>query len=153
MSAIDDAIRVAITPIVSEANLFLEALQITTAGKHRVIRILVDSLDPKKSLSLDEVTAVTKPISTALDLITVLGDAPFTLEVSSSGVDFPLTLRRHWLKNRGSLVKLDKQTREKVSGRIIDSDETSVRIESKKGHLTELDFSEITRAHVEIEFK
>ena len=153
MSASDDAIRVAITPIVSEANLFLEALQITTAGKHRVIRILVDSLDPKKSLSLDEVTAVTKPISTALDLITVLGDAPFTLEVSSPGVDFPLTLPRHWLKNRGRLVTLDKKTREKVSGRIIDSDETSVRIESKKGHVTELDFSEITRAHVEIEFK
>ncbi len=153
MTAIDDAIREAITPIVSEANLFLEALQITTAGKHRVIRILVDSLDPKDRLSLDEVTSVTKPISAALDALEILGEKSFTLEVSSPGVDFPLTLPRHWRKNEGRLVSLVLKTGAKASGRIQSSDDQSVRIESKKGDVVQVQLEEITRAQVEIEFK
>lgn len=153
MTTVDDAIREAITPIISQAQLFLEALQITTAGKHRVIRILVDTADPKARLSLDEVTAVTKPISSALDALEILGEKSFTLEVSSPGVDFPLTLPRHWKKNEGRLVALVLKTGAKVSGRIQSSDEQSVRIESKKGAVSELNIMDITRAQVEIEFK
>ena len=56
MTAIDSAIQSAITPIVTDAGLFLEALQISSAGKHRIIRVLVDHMDPDTRLSLDEVT-------------------------------------------------------------------------------------------------
>ena len=101
MTAIDSAIQSAISPIVTDAGLFLEALQISSAGKHRIIRVLVDHMDPDTQLSLDEVTAVTKPISARLDELPELGERSFTLEVSSPGVDFPLTLPRHWAKNKG----------------------------------------------------
>jgi ribosome maturation factor RimP len=153
MTSVESAIKEAIAPIVLQANLFLEALQITTAGKHRVIRVLVDSLDPQTPLSLDEVTAVTKPISAILDTVALLGDKAFTLEVSSPGVDLPLTLPRHWAKNHGRLVALVKKSGEKVTGRIGNSDEEAVEIESKKGDLTRLPYADITRAQIEIEFK
>jgi len=71
MISVESAIRDAIAPAISAQNLFLEALHVATAGKHRIIRILVDG---EKPLSLDEVTAITKPISEILDSVTELGE-------------------------------------------------------------------------------
>lgn len=155
MSSVDSAIRDAITPIIAEADLFLEALQISSAGKHRVIRILVDRRDPRIPLSLDEVTAVTKPISTSLDSLSALGEHPFTLEVSSPGIDFPLSLPRHWVKNQNRLAAITLKTGEKFTGRITSSDETSatIAIEGKKVETRTVAFEEISHANIEIEFK
>lgn len=155
MSSVDSAIRDAITPIILEADLFLEALQISSAGKHRVIRILVDRRDPRIPLSLDEVTAVTKPISASLDSLSALGELPFTLEVSSPGVDFPLSLPRHWVKNQNRLAAITLKTGEKFTGRITSSDETSatITIEGKKVETRMVAFEDISHANIEIEFK
>ena len=153
MTALDSAIKEAIAPIIAEANLFLEALQISTAGKHRIIRILVDHQEPGKGLSLDEVTAVTKPISAELDSLAALGERPFTLEVSSPGVDFPLSLPRHWVKNRGRLATITLQSGTDLTGRIIESDDEHVKIESKKGEISEHRYADIARANIEVEFK
>ena len=155
MSSVDSAIREAIAPIILEAELFLEALQISNAGKHRVIRILVDRLDPETSLSLDEVTAITKPISACLDSLSDLGENPFTLEVSSPGVDFPLSLPRHWVKNKSRLAAITLKSGEKLTGRITSSDEKSVfiTIEGKKVEDRTIGFEDISHANIEIEFK
>lgn len=155
MSSVDSAIRDAIAPIIAKADLFLEALLISTAGKHRIIRILVDRLDPRISLSLDEVTAVTKPISTCLDELSILGERPFTLEVSSPGVDFPLTLPRHWVKNQNRLAVITLTTGEDFTGRISSSDEKSatISIEGKRAESRIVVFEDISHATIEIEFK
>ena len=153
MSSVEGVIRDAISPMIAEANLFLEALQISNAGKHRLIRILVDRLDPQTPLSLDEVTAITKPISARLDELTELGEHSFTLEVSSPGVDFPLTLPRHWTKNVGRLVSCVLKSGEQLTGRITASDGAGATIESKKGIEQRLSFDDISRAQIEIEFK
>ena len=42
---------------------------------------------------------------------TPLGDEPYTLEVSSPGVDRPLTLPRHWRRNVGRLVAVTARRR------------------------------------------
>jgi ribosome maturation factor RimP len=154
MNSVDSVIREAITPIILEADLFLEALQITTAGKHRVIRILVDRRDPHTSLSLDQVTAVTKPISTCLEELAILGERPFTLEVSSPGVDFPLSLPRHWVKNRNRLAAITLTTGEDLTGRITNSDESAVTLtlEGKKVETRTVAFEDISQANIEIEF-
>lgn len=150
MISVESAIIDAIAPAISAQNLFLEALHVATAGKHRIIRILVDG---EKPLSLDEVTAITKPISEILDSVTELGERPFTLEVSSPGVDFPLTLPRHWRKNQGRLVAFTANGEEKISGRITESTDSAVTIEQKKGGAREFALKDITNANIEIEFK
>jgi ribosome maturation factor RimP len=150
MTVIDDAVRSSIEPIITANNLFLEALQISTAGKHRIIRVLVDG---EHRLSLDEVSAITKPISEKLDGVSELGERPFTLEVSSPGVDFPLTLPRHWRKNLGRLVTIKTKSGERVSGRIYEASESGVKLEVKPGNFQDFSLSEIAEATVEIEFK
>ena len=150
MSIIDSAVRSAIEPIITAKNFFLEDLHISTAGKHRIIRVLVDG---ENRLSLDEVTAITKPISEKLDEVAELGERPFTLEVSSPGVDFPLTLPRHWRKNQGRLVAIKTKSGEKISGRITEASESAITIEMKAGNFQELSLNEIAEANIEIEFK
>jgi len=134
-----------LTPLVERADALIEDLSVTAAGKRRVVTVLVDH--EERPLTLDEVTALSRLISERLDSLTLLGDAPFTLEVSSPGVDRPLTKPRHWRKNVGRLVKVVLSDGNVISGRISSFDQDPV-IDEKEVPLTE-----IKRATIEIEFK
>lgn len=94
-----------LTPVVAEAGLVLEAVTVTPAGRRRVVRVVVDlPEDSTGGLDLDVVAQVSQSVSAALDDSDVLGNAPYVLEVTSPGVDRPLTERRHWSRARGRMV-------------------------------------------------
>lgn len=132
-------------PLVMKADALIEDLTVTAAGKRRLVTVLVDH--ESRFLTLDEVTSLSRLISERLDQIPLLGESPFTLEVSSPGVDRPLTKERHWRKNIGRLVKVVQTNGETVSGRIEDFD-AGPRIDG-----TDLKLESIKRATIEIEFK
>ena len=84
-----------------------------------------------------------------------MGETAFTLEVTSPGVDRPLTLPRHWQKNLKRLVKVVNLDGSVVSGRISAVEESHVvLIEDIKGKSKEhtVAFADVKRATVEIEF-
>ena len=93
---------------------------------------------------------MTKAISVLLDEAAFLDETAFTLEVTSPGVERPLTLPRHWRKNHDRLVKIVLTNGEVVEGRIASSDEASVTVSGKKEEVVA--FADIKRATVEIEF-
>src|ERR1700677_2152222 len=93
-----------IRPVVAAAGMDLEAVRMTVAGRRRLLRIVVDS---DHGVSLDDAADVSREISAVLDAGNALGDVPYTLEVSSPGVDRPLTEPRHWRRARGRLVKVE----------------------------------------------
>jgi ribosome maturation factor RimP len=134
-----------LNPVVAASGALIEEITITPAGKRRVVTVLVDHHD--RNLSLDEVTSISRAISEQIDGDPkILGDKPFTLEVSSPGVDRPLRELRHWRKNIGRLVKITLNNGATKSGRI-----------SGCGDLPEVDNepidpTEIKRAVIEIEF-
>ena len=132
-------------PLVVNAGALIEDLTVTNAGKRRLVTVLVDH--ESRPLTLDEVTSLSRLISERLDQIPILGDSPFTLEVSSPGVERPLTKERHWRKNIGRLVKVVKVDGETVSGRIEGFD-SGPRVAGD-----ELKLETIKRATIEIEFK
>lgn len=148
---VKEAIIVALTPIVTEAGFFLEDVQVTSAGKRRVITCIVDGVT---DLTMDEVTSVSKDISALLDTAAFLGDSPFNLEVTSPGVDRPLVLPRHWEKNLDRLVKAVMVNGEIMSGRIeaVHDESVCLMVGVKDPKKIELPFVEIKRATVEIEF-
>jgi ribosome maturation factor RimP len=90
-------------PIVEQFGCDLEAADIAPAGRRRLLRVLVDR---DGGINLDDVAEVTRAISKALDADDIMGDGAYTLEVSSPGVDRPLTLPRHWRRNVSRLVKV-----------------------------------------------
>ncbi len=142
---LNEEISAAIRPIIEATGNYLEELTITTAGKVKILTVIVDS---DTHLNLDQVTAVTKEISQVIEELPVLGDSAFTLEVTSPGLDRPLTKPRHWRKNLGRLVKVTMQSGLVVEGRIGQASETTVLVDEYT-----VSFEDIKRAALEIEFK
>ena len=138
-----------LTPAVTRAGFVLEEVTVTPVGKRRLIAVVVDCED--RNPSLDEVTVVSKEVSAILDNYTQMGEMPFTLEVTTPGIDRPLTLGRHWKKNIGRLVKITPKAGEKYIGRIASVKDDAVTIEMK-GKESEISFAEISRAQIEVEF-
>ena len=141
-----------IEPAVTEAGFFLEEVQNTSAGSHRIVTCIVDGQTP---LNLDQVTVVSRLISELLDSASFMDETPFTLEVTSPGVDRPLTLPRHWTKNLTRLVKVTLQDGSVTTGRLTEFDEaTATLAENIKGRIKThtVNFADIERAVVEIEF-
>jgi len=141
-----------ISPAVTEAGFFLEEVQIATPGSHRIITCVVDGPTP---LNLDQVTVASRLISELLDTAEFMGETPFTLEVTSPGVDRPLTQPRHWTKNLTRLIKVTLNDGATFTGRLTEFNESDATlVENIKGRIKEhtLAFADIKRAVVEIEF-
>ena len=92
-----------IEPVIAAVRMDLESVRMTVAGQRRLLRIVVDR---DHGVSLDDAADVSREVSAMLDESNALGDVPYTLEVSSPGVDRPLTEPRHWRRAVGRLVKV-----------------------------------------------
>jgi ribosome maturation factor RimP len=150
--AITDQISQLVTPAVEAQGFFLEEVQLVSPGKHRIVTCIVDG---ETSLNMDQVTVVSRAISELLDEAAFMGDAAFTLEVTSPGVDRPLTQPRHFRKNVDRLLKVVKIDGDVVTGRICSSSDLDVTltvVEKKETKEVSVKLSEIKRATVEIEF-
>ncbi len=99
----EDRIADVIRPVVAAAGMDLEAVRVSAAGRRRLLRVVVDS---DRGVSLDDAAAISRQLSAELDAVAVMGDFPYTLEVSSPGVDRPLTEPRHWQRAVGRLVQV-----------------------------------------------
>ena len=138
-----------LNPAVTRAGFVLEEVSVTPVGKRRLISVVVDC--ENRNPSLDEVTVVSKEVSSILDTYSQLGEIPFTLEVTTPGIDRPLTELRHWKKNIGRLVKITPNTGEKYVARIKEVLPREVVLELKNQE-SNVQFSDIARAQIEIEF-
>ena len=134
-----------ITPAIESLGFYIEDINITSAGKRSMLTVIVDG---DTHLSLDQVTVATKAISEIAENLPTLGNNPFTLEVTSPGLDRPLTKPRHWRKNQDRLIKIVLTDGKEVNGRIKDSTESSVTVDEQV-----INFADIKRATLEVEFK
>ncbi|MEI9907672.1 MAG: ribosome maturation factor RimP [Actinomycetota bacterium] len=146
-----DAVHEVLSPYVSGAGFFLEDVSITSAGKKRNITCVIDG---ETDLSMDEIATISKGIGEILDTAPFLGETPFTLEVTSPGIDRPLTLQRHWNKNIDRLAKAVMVNGEVINGRIdtVHDESVCLIISGKVAKKIEVPFAEIKRATIEIEF-
>ena len=150
--ALKDQISELVTPAVSDLGFYLEDVHVATPGSHRIVTCIVDG---DASLNLDQVTSVSRVISELLDEAPFMGETPFTLEVTSPGVDRPLTQPRHFAKNVSRLLKIIKLDGSEVTGRILSNTDKDVTltVTVKKETLEQtVSLTDIKRAVVEIEF-
>jgi len=138
-------ISAAITPALEALGFYLEDVTITSAGRRSMLTVIVDG---DTHLSLDQVTSAAKAIGEIVESIQSLGETPFTLEVTSPGLDRPLTKVRHWQKNINRLVKVVLQDGSEVKGRINEVNEASSVVGEIK-----VNYSDIKRATLVVEFK
>jgi ribosome maturation factor RimP len=119
-----------IEPVVAAAGMDLESVRMSVAGRRRLLRIVVDG---DRGVSLDDAADVSREISAMLDEANALGEVPYTLEVSSPGVDRPLTEPRHWRRAVGRLVKVKVTGEGTVEGRILAADADGVTLDLAGG--------------------
>lgn len=129
-------------------GLDIEAVEITPAGKRRILRVAVDK---DGGVTLDEVAEATREVNRVLDESEVMGEQPYTLEVTSRGVDRPLTLPRHWRRNARRLVKVTFADGSSVTGRILDSTDDAATLEVD-GAQQQVAYAEVSKALVQVEF-
>ncbi len=159
-----DRVRPLLESAVSALPLVLEDVTVTPAGRRRVVRVLVDRdlgdvdsvTDPVEPLGLDEVAEATRAVGAALDDSDVMGEQPYTLEVSSPGVARPLTSPRHFQRNVGRLVTVQHAGAE-TTGRVVAADRETVSLEVPATRTTTarreaIPYREVERALVQVEF-
>ncbi len=145
---IRDRLAEALAGPLGTVGLDVEAIELTSAGKRRLLRVAVDK---DGGVTMDDIAEATKEVSRVLDTGDVMGEQPYTLEVSSPGTDRPLTLPRHWRRNRGRLVKVTDHGGRTVTGRIMDSDEQRAVLDVD-GSSQEVALADVARARIQIEF-
>lgn len=146
--AIRDRIEAELVDPLTALGVDVEAVEITPAGKRRVLRVAIDK---DGGVTLDDVADATREVSRVLDDSDVMGEQPYTLEVTSRGVDRPLTLPRHWRRNADRLVKVTLEDGSAVTGRITSSDDVAATLEVD-GAAHEVTYDHVAKALVQIEF-
>jgi ribosome maturation factor RimP len=152
MAASAARLRELVAPEVAAVGYDLEDLSVTAAGKRSVVRVVVDK---DGGVTLDDVADVSRTISDVLDRVDetdpgLLG-ATYVLEVSSPGVDRPLTEPRHWRRNVRRLVAATLRDGAPVTGRVVAADEQGVTLDVD-GTEQVLAYADLVRGNVQVEF-
>ena len=143
----EDLLRL-LTPVIADRGLDLEDVQVTPAGKRRLLRVVVDQ---DGGVPLDAVATVSNAVSAALDSSDAMGGAAYVLEVTSPGVDRPLTEPRHWRRARSRLVQVTLADGGSLTGRVVDADDDRVVLETG-GDSRTLAWPEVSAGRVQVEF-
>lgn len=169
----DDKARLTelIQPYLNDGQLYIVAIQIAgRQGGQIKVTVLLDS---DMGITIEECAQVSRKLGGQMDELNFFGESPFTLEVSSPGVDFPLTFPRQFVRNVGRqlIVTLeDGTTRKGVLELVSDNQivliiEPEKKVKSKKKKEADLvtesvptgptpiPFEQIKKATVEISFK
>ena len=125
---IREVLRGLLEPVIAAAGYDLEDVAVSSAGRRSVVRVIVDA---DGGIDLDAVAAVSRIVSETLDADPAADQAlrgAHVLEVSSPGVDRPLTEPRHWRRAVGRLVSVEVAGAP-VTGRVSAADESGVRLD------------------------
>jgi len=148
-----DALTRALRPVVTDAvaglGFDLESLDVIAAGRRRLVKVVVDADD---GVELDLLSDVSRAVSAALDTSDDVLGGPYTLEVTSPGVDRPLTRPRHWRRARLRLVRVRPHDGAEYTCRVGRADDTGVEV-LVDGALRRIEYRTVARAAVEVEFR
>lgn len=149
-----DRLRGLLEPLVAAKGLDLEEIELSKAGKRRMLRIIVDS---DEGVELDACAELSREVSDQLDASDVMGEDEYVLEVSSPGADRPLGEHRHYVRATGRLVKFQLAEGGELVARILGVDDEGLDVEvpgvkGRKATARRIAFTDIAKARVEIEF-
>lgn len=145
-------------PVVHALDMDLESIRVSSAGRRRVLRITVDA---DGGVSLDDIALASRELSARLDGSPDMGEQAYTLEVSSPGVDRPLTQPRHWRRAIGRMVEAPLADRNPdhqagngeyvAGGRVVATSDHGVTLE-QNGVLRDYGYADLGPGRVQVEF-
>jgi ribosome maturation factor RimP len=146
-----EQIESVLAPVVQQFALELDAVEVKPAGKRSLVRVVVDG-DGSDGTgpSLDDIAEATRAVSAALDDSDAAGSGSYTLEVTSRGVTRPLTLPRHWRRNRDRLVQVSLTDGSSITGRVSEAGEESATLDVE-GSERVVAYADVGKALVQVE--
>lgn len=144
----------------SGSGVVVDDVALQQAGRRRLVRIFLardvsglpsdDTTSTVEPLTLDEVAEATRTVSSALDSSDVMGEAPYTLEVSSAGIDRPLTTPDQFRRNVGRLVKITTTDGTTTTDRIASARPEDITLAGAPE--TPIPLIDVGKAQVQVEF-
>ncbi len=136
-----------VEPIIE--NMGYEVVRITTIGKQNpTLQIMIERKD-RKDITVDDCASVSRVVSEILDEKDPI-DGEYSLEVSSPGLDRPLTKREHFERFSGYEAKIETFAevggRKRFRGRIIGVDNKNQILFEMDGETYEIPFDNISKA-------
>ncbi|MDX1886957.1 ribosome maturation factor RimP [Mycolicibacterium sp. 120270] len=139
----------------ARAGYEIEDVVIDASARPPRITVIADG---DTGLDLDSLAALSRSASELLDTVDSASAAtPYVLEVTSRGVDRPLTEEKHYRRARGRKVELTLVDGSQLTGRLGETRDGSVAVvvpEGRRGSYSvrELPLSDIAKAVVQVEF-
>lgn len=139
-----------------QEHFIVEVQVIEGKGKPQV-KILIDA---DKGISIDTCAFVSRQVGEEIEAKELL-DAAYVLEVSSPGVDYPLSSRRQYQKNVGRSLKVTLTDGKEMEGELLAVESSTVKLKVKKKEKgkkateeeVELPLEEIKKSIVLVSFK
>ncbi|MFL6240859.1 MAG: ribosome maturation factor RimP [Actinomycetes bacterium] len=144
-----EAVTTTLAPVARAAGFDLEAVEVVPAGRRRVLRLVVDC---DGGVDLDGIALASSEFSRSLDATDVMGELAYVLEVTSPGVDRPLSLPRHWRRAVGRVVEAPLHDGGTVRARVLAADETTVTFDVD-GSPRVIDLPDLGDGRTQLEFE
>lgn len=136
---------------------FVVEVKVNQVGHKTVLGILIDA---DQGVNIDTCARVSRMVSDEIEAKELIPDA-YTIEVSSPGVDYPLSSRRQYAKNIGRSLKVLLESGESVEGKLKEVGQTGITLivtQKEKGKkATEVEsilaFNQIKKSTVLVSFK
>ncbi|MBC3190820.1 ribosome maturation factor RimP [Pseudonocardia sp. C8] len=153
-----DQLRGVLGPVVTDAGLEIDAVEVRTAGRRHAVKLVVDLPEGSAAtgIDLDEIARLSRTAAAELDAHEHLIEGSYTLEVTSPGVDRPLTRPRHWRRNFLRLARITLADGGCLDARIGRAGDERVQVAvpgRPRPELREIAYSDVKHAQVQVEFK
>jgi len=141
--------RIADTVAPTLADMGYELVRVAVLGRERpTVQVMADRADGAM-IAVEDCEAISRALGAVLDVNDPIPGA-WTLEVSSAGIDRPLTRRRDWNRFAGHLARAETNLpidgRRRFSGIALGAEGDTVRMRLDDGQEVALPFSDIRRA-------
>ncbi|GAB3653822.1 ribosome maturation factor RimP [Echinicola sediminis] len=146
-----------VTKHLPDESHFVVDVSISEKGPKQKVSILIDA---DQGLNIDACALVSRAVGEEIEAKEIMENA-YVLEVSSPGLDFPLSGRRQYQKNIGRKLQVSLENGDKMEGQLVSVEPSSITIKVKqkeKGKkATEVDtpvaFEQIKKSIVLVSFK
>lgn len=157
MNDLKDRLEALVLENLPDESHFLVDLQLTSKSNQLLLNILIDA---DAGLTIDSCAKVSRAVSAEIEALELI-DSAYRIEVSSPGVDFPLSSERQYRKNIGRELKVFLQEGKELKGKLISVSESGIVLEAKmkekgkKAVLQEVSvaFEDIKKSVVQVSFK
>lgn len=111
-----------------DSSHFVVDVQIVKKGNKKSLQILIDA---DQGINIDSCALVSRAVGEEIEAKELM-DTAYIMEVSSPGVDFPLSSRRQYQKNIGRNLKVNLEEGMEKEGKLTEVEQTGIQLLVKK---------------------